>query len=262
MATTTQHAPGTFCWPELASIDQPAAKAFYPKLFGWESADQAIGAGEVYTIFRLQGRDVGALYTMRKEERASGAPPHWNSYVSVESADLSVSGARALGGTVLAEPFDVMDIGRMSILQDPTGAVFCVWEAKKHQGAGVLDETGALAWTELMTIDTGKARAFYTGLFGWTAESKPMGPMTYTIFKRTGGPAGGMMQITKEMGPMPPHWKVYFAVVDCDAMVANSVALGGKVTMPAHDVPGVGRFAILQDPQGASFAVFEMMMTA
>ncbi len=262
MATTTQHAPGTFCWPELASVDQPGAKAFYTALFGWESTDDDMGGGEFYTMLKLKGRPLGALYTMRKQERATGAPPHWNSYVAVASADQSVAKAKALGGTILAEPFDVMDAGRMAIIQDPTGAVFCVWQAMKHTGAGVLGEIGALCWTELMTRDANKAQAFYTGLFDWKAEAMPMGPMSYTIYKRGDTQAGGMMQITKEMGPIPSHWMVYFSVSDCDGTVAKGGTLGGKTTMPPTDIPNIGRFAILQDPQGAHFAVIKLAATA
>ncbi len=258
MATTTQHAPGTFCWPELATIDQPGAKAFYTKLFGWEITDNDIGGGEFYTRLSLQGRDLGALYNMQPEERSHGIPPHWNSYVAVESADKSAAKAKTLGGTLLAEPFDVMEHGRMAIIQDPTGATFCLWEPKKHPGAGVLNEVGALCWTELMTSDASKAQSFYTGLFGWKAEAMPMGPMTYTIYKNGEAQAGGMMQITKEMGPIPSNWMIYFAVPDCDGTVARAGTLGGKTVVPPTDIPNIGRFATLQDPQGAYFSVIKL----
>ena len=258
MPTITQHAHGTFCWPELATTDQAGAKSFYAKLLGWEIEDTDIGGGEAYSMLKLAGRDVGALYSMRKEERATGVPPHWNSYVAVESADRAAARAKELGGTVILEPFDVMEAGRMAFIQDPTGGVFGVWQAKAQPGAGVLDEIGALCWTELMTSDSNKAQAFYTGLFDWKAEAKPMGPMTYTIYKRGDAPAGGMMQITKEMGPIPSHWMVYFAVADCDATAAKATALGGRITVPPQDVPGVGRFAILSDPQGAHVAVIKL----
>src|SRR5262249_19113265 len=232
---------------------------FYTSLLGWESNDSKMPDGGVYTMFNLGGRSLGALYGQRKEERSHGIPPHWNSYVAVESADRSAAQAKALGGTIMAEPFDVMDVGRMAIIQDPTGAMFCLWQPKSHPGAGVLNEVGALCWTELMTTDSAKARSFYTGLFGWKTEEKPMGPFTYTIFKNGATSAGGMMQITKEMGPIPSHWMVYFAVADCDDAVAQAKKLGGKLTMPPTDVPGVGRFAILQDPQGAHVAVIALI---
>lgn len=257
MATITQHAPGTFCWPELATTDQPGARKFYAALLGWDMNDTEMGPGEYYTMIMLKERNVGALYTMRKEERSQGVPPHWNSYVAVESADAAAARAKTLGGTLLAEPFDVMDVGRMAVIQDPTGAVFCVWQAKKHNGAGVLGETGSLVWTELLTTDPAKAQPFYTGLFGWRAEAKPMGPMTYTIYKNGAEQAGGMMQIMKEMGPMPSNWGVYFGVDDVDASAARAVSLGGKITVSPNDIPNIGRFAVLMDPQGAAFSIFK-----
>lgn len=256
MATVTQHAPGTFCWPELSTVDQAAAKNFYTSLFGWAFRDQDMGNDGVYTIFTLNGADVAALYSAREEERKM-APPHWNNYVSVESADQAVAKAKQLGANVLMEPFDVFDSGRMAILMDPTGAVFQVWEAKKHIGVGVLNEVNSLVWTELMTKDAAKAKAFYTGMFPWKAEAMPGSPMDYTVFKRGDTGVGGMLQITQEMGAIPSHWLPYFQVDDCDAKVAKALSLGGAVIMPAQDIPTVGRFAILKDGQGAVFAIIK-----
>ena len=253
MATITQHAPGTFCWPELATSDQPGAKEFYTRLFGWGSDDSPIGEGQVYTMLKLGDRQVGALFQMGKEQ--AGMPPHWSSYVAVTSADEAAAKAAGLGAKVVMAPFDVMDHGRMAVFQDPQGAMVAVWQAKKHFGAGVLGEPGALTWTELLTTDPGAATRFYSGLFGWTTETKPMGPMTYTVFKRGEKDAGGMMEIVPQMGPMPPNWLNYFAVADCDQSVAKAIMLGGEVAIPPMDVPGVGRFAILNDPQGASFGI-------
>jgi hypothetical protein len=212
----------------------------------------------------LGGRGVGALYTQKKEERAHGVPPHWNSYVAVENADAAAAKAKQLGGTLLAEPFDVMDVGRMAVIQDPTGATFCVWQAMKHTGAAVLGEPGSLVWTELMTKDTARAQTFYTGLFGWKAETMRGAPMSYTVFKREGAEMGsaGMLAITPEMGPVPPNWLPYFAVTDCDATVATAGKLGGKTIVPPQDVPDTGRFSVLEDPQGATFAVIAMALRA
>jgi uncharacterized protein len=256
MPTTTQHAPGTFSWPELATSDQAAAKTFYAALFGWTMNDTPMGEGETYTMIHLGDRGVGALYTKRKEE--ANLPPHWNSYVTVEKADAAAAKAKQLGGTLLMEPFDVMDVGRMAVIQDPTGAVFCVWEAKNHVGAGVLGETGSLVWTELMTPDTNQAGAFYSGLFGWRPQSMDMGGgMTYTVFNRGDVGAGGMMGIPPDMQGVPPHWKPYFAVENADATVAKATQLGGKLIVPPTDIPGTGRFAIIEDPQGATFGILK-----
>src|SRR5262249_17908766 len=170
MATVTQHAPGTFCWPELATNDAALAKKFYGALFGWDFEDNDMGEGGTYTMIQHKGSTVGALYGQKPDDQKR-MPPHWNAYVSVESADQAASKAKQLGGALLMEPFDVMDAGRMAVIQDPTGAIFSIWEAKKHIGATLLDEPGSLTWTELMTPSTEKAAAFYTGLFPWKTET-------------------------------------------------------------------------------------------
>jgi predicted enzyme related to lactoylglutathione lyase len=254
MAIITQHAPGTFCWPELATTDQNGAKKFYTALFGWTSDDSPIGENEFYTMLQSKGHAAGALYTMRKEMRENHVPPHWGSYVAVENTDQSAAKARQLGGKVIAEPFDVMDAGRMAVIQDPTGAVFSLWQAMKHPGIGVFNEPGALCWTELITTDTDAAKRFYTGLFPWQTESMD-GGMPYTVFKVGENRIGGMMQRTPEMGNVPPFWLAYFEVDDCDAATAKALSLGGKALMPAQEVPSYGKIAVLQDPQGASFGL-------
>ena len=172
MAEFSSHVPGTFSWAELATTDQKAGVAFYRALFGWDVNEAPIGPDEVYSMFTMRGKEVAAGYTMRPEERQTGAPPHWNLYVTVANVDESVKKAEALGAKVFAPPFDVMDVGRMAILQDPTGAVFEVWQAKLHIGAKILNEPGALCWSELTTRDPKKAEAFYTALFGWTRETR------------------------------------------------------------------------------------------
>jgi len=262
MATITQHAPGTFCWPELATSDQAGAKKFYTSLFGWAVSESPMGEGETYTILQKGDQSVGALYTMRPEEAKQGVPPHWNAYVSVADVDKSTAQAKQLGGKVMMDPFEVMEHGRMSVIQDPTGAVFCLWQPKNHIGAGVLNETGALVWTELMTPDTDKASKFYTSLFGWKTETMPNPLMTYTIFKRGEDSAGGMLTTPKEAAAanVPPHWLGYFGVENADKAIAKAKDLGAKVYMGPTDIPNMGRFAILADPQGAAFAVWESKM--
>ena len=147
----------------------------------------------------------------------------------------------------------------MAVLQDPTGAVFQVWQTKKSIGAMILNEPGALCWTELNTRDTKAAEAFYTKLFGWSAKhSAPGSPMEYTEFSNQGQPSIGMMPMNEHMpANVPSYWMPYFQVTDADASVAKVNALGGKVIVPPTDIPKTGRFAIVSDPQGATFAVFK-----
>lgn len=259
MSVTTPHAAGTFCWLDLAAHDAEAARRFYTALFGWEASDAKYGEGEsdVYTTYRLDGHAAAASYPMDAAQKAQGMPSAWLLYVSVEDADESTRKARELGATIMADPFDVMEHGRMALLQDPAGALLALWQAKAHVGVGVRDEAGSFCWAELATRDTGRARDFYTALFGW--DSAPFeGPMDYTIFTRNGQQVAGVYGITPEMGEMPPHWAPYFAVDDADATAERAKSLGGEVAMGPDDVPGVGRFVYLRDPQGAHFYAIRM----
>src|SRR5262249_46454543 len=179
MAEHSSYPPGTFCWPELSTSDQKAAVAFYRTVFGWDLNDIPMGPDSSYSIFQIRGLDVAAAAGQQPQEREHGVPPHWNSYVSVANVDDSAKKAQALGAKVLAGPFDVMEVGRMAVIQDPTGAVFQLWQPKSHIGAKVLQEPGALTWTELATPDTEAAKTFYTSLFGWKEKTSSSPAMTY-----------------------------------------------------------------------------------
>ena len=259
MAEFTSHAAGTFSWPELATTDQKAGVAFYRALFGWDVNEQPIGPTEVYSMFQVRGKPVGAASTQQPQERQMGVPPHWNSYVTVANVDESAKKAESLGGKIFMPPFDVMDAGRMAVLQDPTGAVFEIWQANRSIGAEILNEPGALCWTELTTTDTKAAEKFYTGLFGWTPKhSTPGSPMEYTEFSVNGQPSIGMMAKPAEMpAHIPSYWMPYFQVANCDASSAKVKELGGSIMVGPQDIPSTGRFAIASDPQRAIFAVFQ-----
>jgi predicted enzyme related to lactoylglutathione lyase len=255
-ATQTQmeHAPGSFCWAELATTDGPGAKKFYSELFGWTTHDSPIGPDMVYTMLKLDGKDVGALY--QKGEMMKDVPTHWASYISVGSADEIAAKAKSLGGTVMKEPFDVMDVGRMAVIIDPTGAAFCIWQPGKHTGFGTKGEANSVSWNELLTTDTARASDFYTKLFGWV--DKTHGPMQYTEFMNGDTHAGGMMQIQPHMGPVPPHWGIYFAVDDCDATFQKATSLGAHAFVPPMTIEKVGRFSTMSDPQGAVFSIIKL----
>jgi predicted enzyme related to lactoylglutathione lyase len=254
MPKKTSHEPGTFSWVELTTTDAGAAKEFYAGLFGWTFDDTPAGPGMTYTMIKLGNDHVGGLFQMG--DAMKGMPPTWASYITVEDADKTAKLAAENGATVLKEPFDVMDAGRMAVIADPTGAVFCIWQPKRHPGAGVVNEPGALCWNELFTNDVDRAGKFYIDTIGWTTEAVDMGPAgAYTLFKKKGETSnkGGMMP----MKGIPPHWLAYFAVESCDASTKKASELGGKVMMQPRDLPDVGRFSILTDPTGATFALFE-----
>ena len=259
MAEFTSHQPGTFSWPELATTDQNAGVAFYRTLFGWDLKEQSMGPDGTYSMFLMRDKEVAAACSLRPEERQAGVPPHWNLYVTVRSADETAKRAVELGGRVLAPAFDVMDVGRMAVIQDPTGAVFELWEPRKHGGAKILNEPGALCWSELTTRDTKAAESFYTKLFGWTSKDSTgdAGGMEYTEFSNQGHPGVGMLAMPAHMpANVPSYWMPYFQVVDCDTSTAKATGLGAKVMVPPRDIPKTGRFSILGDPQGAIFALF------
>jgi uncharacterized protein len=258
MQESVEYKPGTFCWVELGTTDGEAAKKFYTQLFDWDFTDNPMGPNEVYTILKQNGKDVGALYQMPAEMTSNGVPPHWLSYISVANAEESAAKAKSLGATLMKEPFDVFTMGRMAVIQDPTGAMFALWQPGTHPGAGIVNTPNSLCWNELATKDTAKAGDFYSGAFGWEKNVQQMGPMTYTSFMNGDRPAGGMYEPGPEMGEMPPNWMVYFAVADTDATLARATELGAKSCVPAMDVPGVGRMGVMTDPQGAAFAVIKL----
>src|SRR4030088_467192 len=149
MGNRTQYTPGTFCWTDLTTTDQEAAKAFYTELFGWTAVDMPVGDGIYYTMMEIDGKPVSAVSAQPEQQRDAGAPPTWNSYVSVESADDALTRAKELGATVHAPAFDVLDVGRMGVVQDPQGAFFLVWQPKTHIGAALVNGIGLLSWNEL-----------------------------------------------------------------------------------------------------------------
>jgi uncharacterized protein len=253
--------PGSFCWMELATTDQAAAKKFYASLFGWTSVDFPMGPDGDYTIFRLKDHDCSAAYTLRKDQREHGVPPHWMLYIGASNVDESTKRAGELGGNVVAGPFDVMDKGRMSVITDPTGAHFCLWQANTSTGIGIAGEESAFCWADLITPDRDKAKAFYEGLLGWKftpGEGKP--ESGYWHLMNGDQMIGGTPP--REMVPpgVPPHWSIYYLVADCAASTKKAESLGARAYLQPTPIEGAGVMSVLADPQGASFALFESKM--
>lgn len=250
MGKRTEHAPGTFSYVELATSDVEGAKSFYGSLLGWGFDDTPLpeeAGGGVYTTCKVQGDTAAAIF------QSDQMPPHWNNYVTVESADDAQARAAELGGQVMMEAFDVMTFGRMAALADPTGAAFMVWEPRESIGCERVNDPGCLTWNELQTTDVDAALTFYTGLFGWDAEEMDtQGGPRYAIVKVGERANGGVMEA---QGEMPPMWVPYFTVESRDAAADEGVEKGAeefvRLEMPA------GNIAMLADPQGAPFAVFE-----
>jgi uncharacterized protein len=265
--------PGVPCWIDTSQPDPEAAVDFYSGLFGWEFEDvMAPGTEGKYYSARIRGKDVAAVSSIPE-----GAPPMatWNTYVWVDSADDTAAKVRDAGGQVLTEPFDVTNAGRMAVFADPEGAAFCVWQAKEHRGAQIVNEHGSVNFNDLHTRDPEGAKAFYGAVFGWQTFDLGGGFRTWTLpgygeylqrddpdlrkrLEEAGGPTGfedvvaSLIQVPDDQPDTPPHWGLTFAVDDADAAAEKATELGGKVLLPPMDAPWV-RMTVLSDPQGATF---------
>jgi uncharacterized protein len=243
MGERTEHAPGTFSWADLSTTDTEGAKAFYTGLFGWDTEDNPLPEGGVYTMLAKGGKAVGGLSATME-----GQPAAWNCYITVESADGSAAAAGEQGGTVVMEPFDVMEVGRMAVVQDPTGAFFYLWEPRGSIGAERVNEPGALTINQLNTSDPGRAQEFYEGVFGWRFDAVSEDPPYWGIFNHD-RLNGGMMEES------PSAWLAYYGSESVDDDAGRIAELGGQVIVGPMDVPG-GRILVAMDPQGAVFGLF------
>jgi uncharacterized protein len=265
--------PGVPCWIDTSQPDQEAAVAFYGGLFGWDFENvMPPGAGGKYFIARLRGGDVAAV-----GGQPEGGPEMavWNTYVWVDSADEAASKVLEAGGRVVTDPFDVMDAGRMAVFADPEGAAFCVWQAKAHKGAQIVNEPGSLNFNGLNTRDAAGAKSFYGSVFGWQPLGLGGGAEMWRLqgygsfleqsdpglrerMAQSGAPEGfadvvaTLNPIAEDQPAVPAHWGVTFAVDDADATAARAAELGGQVLVAPFDAPWV-RMTVIADPQGATF---------
>jgi predicted enzyme related to lactoylglutathione lyase len=257
MPEMTTYKPGTPSWVEFSSPDLDASIGFYGGLFGWEvpeseNAEQTGG----YRLATKDGRPAAGMMPKMQEEQ----PTVWATYISVDDAEATAAAVGDAGGSTIVEPMDVMDLGKMAVFADPTGAVFGIWQPGTFQGAGVVSEPGAIAWNELNTRDLAGAKEFYGAVFGWGFRDDDMGEAgSYTTILLGESMVGGILDMAEREVPemVPAHWQVYFAVEDTDATIEAAKQTGGGVMVEPVDIPA-GRFSILTDPHGASFAVIAL----
>lgn len=249
MGKRTSYPPGTFSWVDLATTDAAAAKSFYTDLFGWEMDDSDAGGGAIYTTCRIGGDAVCGLFEMSEDRRATGARPNWTSYVTVADADAAAARAKELGGDVIDDAFDVLDVGRMAVLKDAQGAAFAVWRPRTRIGAERVNDVGCLCMNELATTDLEAARSFYGGLFGWTTEVSPEGPSM--VFN------GGNINAAFFAAPegVPSHWRPCFTVESTEKALERVRKLGGQQLSEPLDI-GHGSIVMARDPHGALFTMF------
>ncbi|HYU57418.1 MAG TPA: VOC family protein [Actinomycetota bacterium] len=246
MGDVTHYPNGTFCWIDLATPDVAGARAFYGDLLGWEMDDLPAEQGGTWTMCRLRGKAVAAIHEDPDE------PAEWDSFISVDDVDATTLRAGELGATVLVDPFDVPDAGRMSVLRDPVDAVVSLWQPRGRIGAEYVNDVGAWNWNELVTPEIDRATAFYGELFGWTSQELPV------QIRRASLQLGDLL-IGGVHAPTPPEgdaarWTISFTVDDADRAAARTEALGGRVLLPPMAIPN-GTFTIVADPAGAAITL-------
>ena len=250
--------PGTPSWADVACADVGATSAFYSSLFGWEAEDQGPEAGH-YTMFRQKGRAVCAASPT--PPAMAEAPPSWTTYITVADTDEAASAVTSAGGSLVTEPMDVFDSGRMAVAKDPSGGFFAVWEPRAHIGAEVVNEPVSLTWNELTCRNAEDLLGFYSEVFGWRVELIGRGagePFQYRELHLGDKLVGGCMEMDDSWPEgIPTHWMAYFAVEDTDACAAEAARLGGAISVDPFDLP-VGRTAVLNDPGGAVFSVIRL----
>ena len=255
MPEKRDHAPGEPCWAELTTPDVDATERYYDALFGWsipatEQSEQFSGYRQA---FRGERPVAGVMPQME-----GGPPPAWTTYFAVDDADAVAGLVGEAGGTVIAEPMDVGDLGRTAVFADPTGAAFGIWQAGSFAGTGLVGEHGAPTWSELGTRDIEAARAFYAKVFDWRFEDREYERGVYTRISAAGDPFGGLVDITERTPPeVPAHWLVYFAADDAGATVDTAKSNGGEIPVGPFEISEVGTIAVIEDPGGAFFAVIQ-----
>jgi predicted enzyme related to lactoylglutathione lyase len=254
MPKIEKYAQGTPSYVELMTPDQSAAKEFYGPLFGWDFEDVPMGDAGYYVTVAKEGDSVAGI--SGQMPGMEGHPAFWGVYLTVDDVDAAAARVAEAGGTVEAEPFDVMDLGRMASIKDPTDARVNLWQPGTTIGTVRANESGCPIWNELITPDVPSATRFYSDVLGVSWEEMQMeGGPAYTCLVVDGRQVGGAMP--PMMDGVPPHWNVYFNVDDADATIEKATGLGGTVVAPAFDVPGVGRMAVLADPQGGMFNLMQ-----
>ncbi|UQI43393.1 VOC family protein [Streptomyces sp. HU2014] len=260
---TGPYPPGTPCWVDLMVPDQQAALDFYRDLFGWQGEAGPPETGG-YAICAKDGKPVAGIMTAMNPDGSTPdpAPPSvWTTYLATDDLDATERQITGNGGKLMMHGTDVLTLGRMAVAEDPTGAVFGLWQAKDFTGAKVVNEPGSFIWNELNTNDTATASGFYATALGLKAAPMDGAPgyFSLTAGDRT---VGGMQALGVLPAPPdgPSHWLTYFSVDDTDSTVDAVIRAGGSVIKPPFDMVA-GRMAVVQDPQGGAFALIDASTT-
>lgn len=246
--------PGTFCWAELATPDMNGSLEFYRALFGWGRAETPSSQG--HQTLHIDGADVAAFHASAEPSRHAEA--RWLVYVASPDVDEAVMQTIRHGGELVTGPEDVHDDRRLALVKDPTGAVLGLWQSKGHGGAQIANQPGTICWCELVTDNTDRAARFFQRLLRWSTQVQDLGHLVYTTFLAGDVACGGMYPMDESWAGETPYWTPYFRVRHCETTVETAVDHGADVKIPPTVIPGLGRFSLLADPQGALFSVMTL----
>jgi predicted enzyme related to lactoylglutathione lyase len=248
--TTVQSRVGEVAWHDLATTDVEAAKRFYAELLGWEYNTWRSGENE-YPMIHVGDADHGGVIRLAEGHPAG---PHWVAYIRVDDVDATVARAEAEGGSVVAGATDIPEVGRIAVIMDPQGAVIAPFAPSSDSPA----PQGTFVWEELHATEAEGAKRFYEAVFGWSSRPMDMGGgVTYTILSRADGEDVAGLWPKPEGEAGPSAWLTYLATDDVDAASAKARSLGATQFLEPTSAEGVGRFAILADPTGAMFGLFQ-----
>lgn len=250
MTASTELAPGFFCWVDVAVADPGETHKFFTELFGWGRRVRPTEDAHAYSIMTAHGHHVAGIC-----EVEDAGPSQWMSYLLVDDLEVATAKAQHLGGQILKADITIATFGKMSVVEDPSGAVFALWQSLR----GETEEPrghGSVCWNELLTNDVEKAKNFYTQLVGWNHLPRRIGGLDYHLFRKNEKEVCGMLGLDQkaEQGSV---WRVYFTVDDCDEAARKVEELGGKVVQEPSDLEGVGRCALVRDPGGGIFGLLQ-----
>jgi predicted enzyme related to lactoylglutathione lyase len=248
--------PSAPCWADLSTPDTDGARVFYEALFGWRSRLVDHPGTDGYSMFALDAED-GHLVAGVGRSADPRQPAAWLPYFQSSGVDAVTARVSGNGGRVVAGPVRAVAQARLAVCQDPTGAEFGLWEPLAHAGFEAVDVPSSFCWFELLTHDPARAVDFYQSVLGWGTRQRSFGEgEQYTEWTVADEAFGGM--VSMPAGPFPPelpvHWNLYVAVDAPDATATRCEELGGRVLVAPTTIP-TGRFAVLADPQGATFSV-------
>ena len=241
MPEKTSYLPGEPIWTDLSTPDVTASAAFYGELLGWEATEGDPQFGG-YGSFLLDGRVVAGVMPLMSPEQ----PVTWTAYICSEDAAATAALVQEAGGSTVAPPMQVADLGTMAVFADPQGAVFGVWQPGSHVGAELTGQDGTQAWLELTAEDPAAPPAFYGRVFGWDAKVSE----AYVELTLTGRSVAGVTDPSQGTS----GWLPYFQVSDPGASTEQAKGLGATVVLPLTTFDG-GSCTIVRDPHGAVFGL-------